>query len=385
MTAISNTRAWCAISAMFFLNGGLFGTWAARIPDFAQRFDLSPATLGLLLLCIAVGAILGFPISGRMTDARGARNTTLLFAWASLAVFLLLPLMPNVWLLGAALLLVGLTHGGEDVAMNAWASEVERHIGRAVMSGFHAVFSLGAGVGAAAGYLALRWDASVLVHFWIAVAIIAVVTMPFAHIPWVSRTTQTQSRGPLIALPKGALLLVGLVAFSSAIGEGAMVDWSALILTHAKQATAAQAALGYTVFSVAMVGTRLSGQWIVAALGPVGATRLSGISAGIGALIVMFAPGLTVALVGFVFFGLGYAMVIPLAFSRAANDPDVAPGQAIASVATLSYGAILIGPPLIGFVAEVVGLNGSLALLTVLAVVTASLASYLRPSSAQRP
>lgn len=375
MTRISGP--WRAVASVFFFNGALFGIWAARIPAIAERFDLTPASLGLLLLCLAVGAIVGFPLAGRTADLRGARDATMLYGAVYLAAFLCLPLAPSVWVLAPILALFGMAHGGQDVAMNAWAAEVERHMARPVMSSFHAAFSLGAGIGAGSGFIAINWGASVALHFWLGGLGITAFVALFAFIPWNS-VTGTTEHGPLFALPKGPLLMVGIVGLSSAIGEGAMVDWSALILTAAKGVDQAQAALGYTVFSTLMVATRLSGSIIVAKLGPAHTTRISAASAMVGGLLVLMAPSLPIALVGFAAFGIGYAMIIPLAFSRAANDPDVPAGRAIASVATLTYGGILIGPPLIGFVAEATSLNGSLWLLIALAGVTLSMAGALR-------
>ena len=368
---------WRAVASVFFFNGALFGLWASRIPAFAERFALSPANLGLLLLCLAAGAIVGFPLAGRTADLRGARNATMLYGALYIVAFLCLPLAPNVWVLAPILALFGMAHGGQDVAMNAWAAEVERHMARPVMSSFHAAFSLGAGIGAGSGFIAINWGASVALHFWLGGLGITAFVALFAFIPW-SSVTGTAEHGPLFALPKGPLLMVGIVGLSSAIGEGAMVDWSALILTAAKGVDQAQAALGYTVFSTLMVATRLAGPILVANLGPAHTTRVSAASAMIGGLLVLVAPSLPIALIGFASFGIGYAMIIPLAFSRAANDPDVPAGRAIASVATLTYGGILIGPPLIGFVAEATSLNGSLWLLIALAGVTLSMAGALR-------
>lgn len=368
---------WRAVASVFFFNGALFGLWASRIPAFAERFALSPANLGLLLLCLAAGAIVGFPLAGRTADLRGARNATMLYGALYIVAFLCLPLAPNVWVLAPILALFGMAHGGQDVAMNAWAAEVERHMARPVMSSFHAAFSLGAGIGAGSGFIAINWGASVVLHFWLGGLGVTAFVALFAFIPWNS-VTGTAEHGPLFALPKGPLLMVGIVGLSSAIGEGAMVDWSALILTAAKGVDQAQAALGYTVFSTLMVATRLAGPILVAQLGPAHTTRVSASSAMIGGLLVLVAPSLAIALIGFAAFGIGYAMIIPLAFSRAANDPDVPAGRAIASVATLTYGGILIGPPLIGFVAEATSLNGSLWLLIALAGVTLSMAGALR-------
>ncbi len=367
-----------AVAALFFFNGALFGVWASRIPAFTERLGMSPGLLGTVLLAMAVGAILAFPVSGRMTDARGAAPSSVIFAGVNLIAFLALPFADSTLILAAILCAFGASHGAMDVAMNAFAAEVERHLARPVMSLFHAVWSLGAGTGAMSGYLALRAGLDPLAHFWLAALLLVGGALPLAVLPWTSPRTITAKR-PVFAVPHGALLLVGLLAISSSIGEGAMADWSALFLREAAKVTEARAALGYTVFAVAMVGTRLLGHRIVGALGPVGAARFSGTCALIGVLTVTLGTGLAVKLLGFLAFGLGYALIVPLAFSRAANDPDTPQGQAIAAVATLSYGGILIGPPMIGFLAEAIGLRGAFGILGILALATISLAGHLRP------
>lgn len=367
-----------AVAALFFFNGALFGVWASRIPAFAERLQMSPGTLGTVLLSMAVGAILAFPLSGRLADRRGAAPASLIFAAGNLLAYLALPFAGSPLMLAAILCAFGATHGAMDVAMNAFAAEVERHMGRPVMSMFHAVWSLGAGTGAASGYLALKAGLTPGAHFWIAGALLVAGALPLASMPWASPRVHAPKR-PAFAVPHGALILVGLLAISSSIGEGAMADWSALFLREVAGVTEARAALGYTIFAIAMVGTRLMGHRIIGRLGPVGAARFSGVCAAIGVLTTVFGPGLGVKLAGFVAFGLGYALIVPLAFSRAANDPHTPQGQAIASVATLSYGGILIGPPLIGFLAEAVTLRGAFLLLGLLALSTISLAGHLRP------
>ena len=181
-----------------------------------------------------------------------------------------------------------------------------------------------------------------------------------------------------MALPSGALLLAGTIAFAVSMGEGAMADWSAVFLRAVAGASEAQAALGYAAFSAAMVLTRLSGAMIVQRLGPVGTMRASGSVAFAGLALAAGAGTLALALPGFAMAGVGYAVVMPLVFSRAASDAAMRPGPAIAGVATLGYGGMLLGPPVMGFVAEAAGLRASFAMLAMLALVAVALAPSLR-------
>ncbi|WP_405116201.1 MFS transporter [Phaeobacter sp. BS23] len=371
---------WRAVSAMFVLNGTLFGIWASRIPAISEIHGLSPGGLGLLLLLMAAGAILSFPLAGRAADRIGAAHVTRRVALAYVLGLVLLALAPNLPLLAAALFVFGAAHGSMDVAMNAWASEVETRAARPMMSSFHAMFSLGAGLGALSGYIAASIDAQIPMHFLVAGCVSTLLTLYMAQIPWVASSTPESDAAKSALLPRGALLAVGFVAFCGAVGEGAMADWSAIFLVLTTGASEADAALGFAVFSIAMVAVRLVGDLVVARIGPVAAGRLAGASASLGALIAVSWGSYGAAMVGFALMGIGYALVMPLAFSRAASDPDIPVGAAIASVATFGYGGILIGPPMIGVTAELMSLPAAFLILAVLAVFIVIFSHVLRRS-----
>ncbi|WP_068118173.1 MFS transporter [Tropicimonas marinistellae] len=369
---------WRAVAATFALNGVLLGSWASRIPAVMETHGLSEGRFGLLLLVMGVGALISFPLAGRLADRMGAVTVTHRLSWVYLLSLVLLALAPGpIWLAGA-MLFFGMCHGSMDVTMNSWATEVEKHMGRSVMSSFHAMWSLGTGTGAAAGALATGLGLSVTTHFALAAIVFGAFFLWFAYIPWTSVTQPHDPDAPAFALPRGVLVLVGLMALASGAGEGAVADWSAVYLLKDIGATEARAALGFTVFSVVMVAMRLTVDRLVTWLGPVTVARASGLAAVAGLLLVILAPGLGVALAGFGLMGVGYAAVYPLAFSRAARDPDVPPGQAIASVATLGYSAILLAPPIIGFIAETASLRAAFTLLAGLSLLITLLAGVLR-------
>lgn len=370
---------WLAVAAMFVLNGALFGIWASRIPTVAERHELSSGNLGLLLLLMAAGAIVAFPFSGRWSDKYGAVTVTKLLAVLYALSLLLIAMSPGYWSLAVALFLFGATHGGMDVSMNTWAGEAEKCIARPVMSSFHAMWSLGAGLGAGTGFLAAHAELSIGVHFAVAACFVALITLYMAHIEWTSDTRAPTQKTPFFVFPKGPLLAVGVFAFCASLGEGGMADWSALFLIETTGASEANAALGYAAYSLAMVAMRLMGDRATQKFGPVTTARGAGTVAALGVLCAVGFGTFAMSLFGFVLMGIGYAVVIPLAFSRAANDPHMAPGAAIASVSTLGYGGILLGPPLIGFMAEASSIRSAFSVLAVLAVLIVVLAQAVRP------
>ncbi|WP_299370531.1 MFS transporter [uncultured Tateyamaria sp.] len=382
MNTHSNRAAWLAVSAMFVLNGALYGIWASRIPAVAATHDLSKAELGWLLLLLAAGAITAFPLAGRFADTLGSAYVTLRIAMVYVVALACIAVSPSVPVLALSLFFFGVTHGAMDVTMNTWAGEAEAHIGRAVMSSFHAMFSLGAGVGAASGFAAEYASIGLAPHFIATGMVVAVVCLWMARIGWVSPRQSGTVDTPLFPLPRGPLVAVGLIAFCTSMGEGAMVDWSALLMIETTGVTAANAALGYTVFSIAMVVTRLLGDQATRLAGPVVTARVAGCVATVGAVCAVISAEFGVALVGFGLMGVGYAVIMPLAFSRAARDPHLPPGTAIASVATLGYGGLLLGPPIIGFVAHATDLRTGFAVLVILAVLIVVLARAVRRPTA---
>ncbi|WP_109310452.1 MFS transporter [Ruegeria sp. AU67] len=376
---IGIVSAWRAVAAMFILNGALFGIWASRIPAVRDKLDLTHETLGYGLLFMAAGAVCSFPITGRLTDRFGAVVLTRYIAVLYTVSLVLLALAGSFWSLAAFLFAFGAFHGSMDVAMNAWAAEVEQAYKKPVMSSFHAMWSLGAGLGALSGFAAVQVGLTVIQHFLLAGGIVVGLALALSWVRWTSRRAAV-SGGKVFALPSGALILVGFTALCGALGEGAVADWSAIFLRDVTDAAESIAALGYAVFSVAMVAFRLAGGFVIARFGPVATARFGGACAALGVFCVVSAAEAALALAGFAMMGVGYAVIMPLAFSRAASDPNVPPGQAIASVATLGYGGLLIGPPLIGFLAEMLTLRVAFTALLPLAVFIVLLAGSLRPA-----
>lgn len=373
-----------AVLALFLLNGALFGSWAARIPAFKEHFALSPDALGLLLLCLAGGAILAFPAAGRVIDRQGPARLSKILAVAYCLALPLLAAAPDPITLAAALLIFGACFGAMDVAMNAWGAEVESARGKPLLPQLHAVFSLGAGLGAAGGALAVAAGLGPLGHFALVALVLGLATVPFAlrgpdgaRPAAPAEPAAKPARGPI--LPAGTLLLVGLIAGATGLSEAAVADWSAVYLRIVTDAPPALAALGFAAFSTTMVIVRLSGGWIVARLGAVLATRLSGICLALGTTLVVFGAGSLTVLAGFAVLGCGAALVMPLAFARAAADTRVAPGTAIAQVALIGYGGLLLGPPLIGFIAARGDYPTAFLLLLALGLLVAVLAPALRP------
>lgn len=368
------------VSAIFFMCGTFIGLWASRIPDVKAATGLEESGFGMLLLVMACGAFVAFPFTGLLIDRLGAAPVTKVLAVANVVTFLMVGLAPNVPLLTAALFLAGFCFGALDVSMNGWGVEVEQVLGRPIMSSYHGLFSLGAGVAAAAGGVAIEAGLSVPLHFGLWGAMTTPFLVWFCRQAWPQseKSGQAETKAPLFALPKGALVLVGLIALVAALGEGAVTDWAALYQIETLGYPEAIAPTAFTVFSIAMVIMRLAGDKVIAKYGPVTVARFSGIVAFLGCLLLVSGLNVFAVWAGCFIMGLGYAVLFPLAMSRAARDPHMSKGAALAAVATLGYGAFLFGPPLLGIIGDILSLRASFGAVALLTLALPLLAGALR-------
>jgi predicted MFS family arabinose efflux permease len=379
------------------------------------------AELGLVLLAPGFGSLLSMPFSGRLCRRFGSRTVVAATTVAASAALALLAVVPNLAMLAVALFAWGSFYGSWDVAMNVHGSAVEQRAGREWMPRYHACWSVGGIAGAGLGALAAHAGVGLAPHF-AAVAVLCVVLVLAALRAFVEDRVASRAPGAPDRDPSGSgaptgrvaqpgkrwrglstartrrdparsrlltprLLLVGVVTLCATTLEGAAADWLALFLTDEREATASLAAAGYAVFAVAMAGGRFSGTVVAERLGRDGAVRVGGLVSLAGVLLTVTGPGLGSAYLGAVLWALGVCLVFPAAVSAGGEEPE-RPQDAIAAVTTIGYGGFLVGPPLIGLLAEQVGLGRALLVLLVLAAGIAVLAPAVRsrrPQAAQAP
>lgn len=364
-----------AVTVMFLIHGLVFGNWIARIPDVKDALNLTDGQLGVTLLGMPIGILIGLPtVSGlivRFGSRRMAVGTMVFFA-SSMAA---LAFMPNAIALFVALIVLGLFSSMNDVAINSQGVAVENLHGRSMMSSFHAAFSIGGVIGAVMGAFFTAIDVGTQAHLVIA-AIIGIL-FGFAVYPKlveVEGERQTEQSSPF-TLPSRALWGLGIIAFCSSVGEGAMADWSGIYMRSEVEVSDALVPFGYAAFASMMTIGRLSGDRLIERFSPRFLIMLSGILGGIGLGLMVVWPALPTTLLGFALVGIGLSYVIPLMFALAGQMPNLPPGAGIAGVATLGYSGFLAGPPIIGIVADLTSLRGSF---TLLALTIASLIIWSR-------
>ncbi|WP_226899792.1 MFS transporter [Nonomuraea phyllanthi] len=373
-------RARAGVFGFFFLAGLVMGLWAAGLPSLNDRLDLGPARLGSVLLLISGGALVSMLVAGPLVDRWSSRRVCWVAGPLSGLVLLGPALAPSYWALAVLAVVFGMGLGVTEIGMNAHSVEVERRYGRPIISAFHGTWSLGGAAGGGLTSLALKAGAD---PQWLLVA--AAVVVPLLYVPaarlllpdppeHASSPDQGGSRGS--SLGWGLIALLGLAAFAGHLSEGAAIDWAALHARWVLETDPAAAPLAYTTFSVAMTTIRLLGDPIRARLGSVRTIQLAGLFATCGYALVLVSPAAEGALrvvcawTGWALAGVGLATVVPVLFS-AVGAAGGRVGRALAMVTAFGYSGLLLGPAVLGYVAEASSLPIALFIPAVLAAVVA--------------
>jgi MFS family permease len=405
------SRVRAAITAFFAVDGFVFASWAVRIPAVKAAVGASPATLGLALLGVSVGAIATMALTGALCRRFGSARLTVVAATWLLLALLLPALARSAVALGLGLAVFGIGYGGLNVAMNSLAVDLVAAASRPIMPSFHAAWSLGGLAGAALGGLAAP-ALTPLAHFalvcLLGLAVTAVggriiLTTPLpapqaessgnpAPADRPGGSIATAAEGIKDGRPNGGVLhpaapavqagvwrtvlLLGLIALCSTYGEGAVSDWGALHLREDLGAAPGLAAAGYAAFALAEACGRLAGSTLLARLGQTRVLVFGGLATCVGMIAAALAPALPLALAGFALAGLGAANAFPTAMARVGL---LAGPNGVATASTLGYAGFLLGPPAIGFLAGAVSLRVALTTVSLLAIVAVALARTASP------
>ncbi len=393
-------RAQGAVALLLLVNGAAIGSWVPHIPERARALGLNEAQLGSVLLAGGIGALCAMPAAGGLLRRFGSRGVAIVAGLLFPALLTLAILLPSVPLLVGVLFLVGFNAAGMDVAMNAHAVLVEALLKRRTVSLFHAVFSVGcfAGAGIQSVLMARHIPDSILVPVFGAVLLSMTLAAAPSLLP--KRLEQAQHarehaapgppprkglRGLLPAhLPHPRLLLLGVLCFSTMVTEGAMGDWSALYLRVVHRLASGTAGYGYTCFAGMMVLGRFSGDAIVARIGELRAIRFGGLLSAAGAAMILLLHPLAWVLLGFTLMGAGVANASPVLYRTAGTLPGFAPGEGIATAVGVGYAGLLVGPPLLGFLAHGAGLPSIFWVMLVLSATLAAAAPLVRSCAAAR-
>jgi MFS family permease len=361
----SAERAKVAVAAVFILNGWAFASWVSRMPAVRDELGLTPGRVGLLLLCLSGGTLLALPLSGVVVGRIGAARTVLLatvVASGGLALMSLGLTTAAVPAVAVGMFTYGAGTSSWDVAMNVEAADVERRLERTVMPRFHAGFSLGTVGGAAAGALCARFDVTLSVQLLVTVAVL-LVAVPAAVRSFHPVADTGQDHAPFTAVlhawREPRTLAIGVLVMAFALCEGVANDWVALALVDGYGAGEAVGAAGFGIFVAAMTTGRLLGGGLVERYGRVVVLRVTAALVVLGVLAVVLSPGLPGALVGAACWGVGASLGFPLGMTAAAEDESRSAAR-VSVVSSIGYTAFLGGPPLVGLLADQVGVRDAI-------------------------
>jgi predicted MFS family arabinose efflux permease len=377
-----------AVAAVFVVNGGLYGAWAARVPALASQAGADPAGLGLALLGPSIAMIVTAPLAGRACAAWGARSVVVGALAGACLVLPLVGLAGSPLLLGAALAGLGGLMGTVDVAMNVAAVAVVRETGRPLMPFFHAGFSGGGLLGSLGAGLAAALDVAPAEHFcFVTAAGLLALLAAGRSLPGERPEPQHRAEGGYLHVVRsGRLWLLAAVALCAAVAEGTCAEWSALFLVKERAVTESVAATAYSVFSVTMAVTRLVGERVESRYGPHRVLAGSGLVAACGLGAAAAVPAGPVAYGGFALAGAGLAFCFPTAMALAGDAGRRADGgggeRELGFVTTVAYAGMLGGPPMVGGIASLTNLTVSIGLVGLLALLITPVALAVRGQGA---
>ena len=377
-------RARIAVTVTFIINGFSAGSFVARIPDFKRILDVSNGTLGLSLLFVSAGVFLALKPAGRYSAKFGSQPI-IFFSTIALALsYLLLGALFSLTWFWITLFIFGFVLAAQDVSMNAHAVVVEQRAGRRLMSVFHAMFSVGTLFGGILGGVFSQLEITPLSQallLALAYIVAALLVRPLL-LPASADThhfgDEKRAKHPFI------FVILGLFGLFAALSEGAAGDWGGVLARETFGATPFISTLPYIVFCTAMIIGRLSGDYLAHRFGASKVIAAGGVIAGTGLSAGLLIGGIPAIMVAWFLLGIGLSVVIPLMFSAAGTialtkySGVIAPSEAVAKVSGVSYFGFVIGPPLIGFIADAFELRWTLMLLAGLSYLLVLASRYAR-------
>ena len=378
---VSLSRAKQSTRLAFVAAGFGVACWAPLVPFAKSRCHLGDDTMGLVLLLLGAGSIVAMPLAANLS-ARFSSKPVVLSGGLGLALILpLLSIVSSPMALGVALFVFGAALGSLDVAMNLHAVDVERVSEKPLMSGFHALFSVGGFLGS--GIVTALLSRGIAPSSSTIFSSIILVLMVLVAIPRMLSNREITHQ-PLFAIPRGIVLVIAIFAAISFLVEGALLDWGALLLVGEHLVSAAHGGLGYMLFSIAMTFSRLVGDGIVARFGNRIVLTVGGLIAFLGLCGLLLAPAAWIGLVSFVFVGLGAANIVPILFRLAGTQHEMPKGLAVAALTTAGYAGMLTGPAAIGFLSKGIGLHNAFWFLAALMACVPIFGKHVTVENSQR-
>ncbi len=366
-----------SIGVLFLLCGLNFATWATRIPDFKYLLHLSDAALGTVLMGLPLGSLVSLPLAGWLISKFNSKMICIVAVFLYMLIIPIIGFSANSYMLFVCLFFFGMAGDILNIAMNTQVVALEAKMNKIIMSSFHAIFSIGLMLGALLGGYLSRMGYDFQTHFYL-IAIINLLSIPVFY----PNLLKDEAKKEDDQKPKSSILNLGpyltilaLVAFCGMLCEGAMADWITLYFKEDVDLSTYATTIGFSSFALAMVVGRFTGDYISQNFGVRNILTLNGLLISAGMLLTLFVPTVEVKILGCFLTGLGISTIVPLIYSQAGNQKNIEPAIAIAGVSTIAYIGFLIGPVLIGYLADFLNLQNALFLLVILGIMASFVAN----------
>ena len=363
-------RTRLAVALVYFSMGLAFASWASRIPDIKTALNLSDGAFGSILFALPVGQFLMMPFSGKLVTRFGSHNVLKVGLPIYTLALTSIGLVQTGWQLAIALFLFGVSGNTCNISVNTQGVAAERLYGRPIMASFHGGWSLAGFTGALIGLLMINLKVQPVWHFITVILIVwTIVRINYPHLIRVDANPKKQEpRRKFFMKPDGILLQLGIIGFFSMASEGAMFDWSGVYFKDVVKAPQSLVILGYTSFMIMMASGRFLADSLISKFGRKRLMQVCGVMISGGLFTAVIFPYLVPSTLAFMLVGLGVSSIVPTVYSTAGKHEKIPPGIALATVSSVSFLGFLMGPPLIGFIAEAFGLRYSYAVIGIFGI-----------------
>ena len=354
-----------SISLYFYFLGFIFSSWASRIPQIKDKFNLNEAELGGVLFMLPLGALAALPFSGWLVHKLGSKMMSIASALTYTVLLYLIAIAHSTYTLSIVLFGFGLIGNFGNISMNSQGISIQHRINKPILSSLHAMWSIGAFSAAAISGWTMRVGLNTDQHF-LMVSLLAALIVVIGAFFLIPDEGVDDASAKVFALPNKKLILLGIICFCVAMSEGAMADWSSLYYRQIIHELNTISTTGYTAFAMCMAIGRLMGDRLVQSFKHSTVLKTNGILILIGMVLSLSMTLPITVIIGFALVGFGVSSVIPIVYMLAAKTKDMAPSAALSAVSSVGFTGFLIGPPSIGFIAHEVGLRSALIIVAFL-------------------
>ncbi|MGC4104269.1 MFS transporter [Ferruginibacter sp.] len=349
-----------AVSVFFFCQGICFASWASRIPDIKSALHLSEAGLGSILLGLPIGQLLTMPFSGRAVTRFGSKKVVRIAIILYAFTLTNIGLVTAPWQLALCLFAFGICGNLCNISVNTQGVNAEALYGRPIMFSFHGAWSAAGCLGAITGLLMMKLQISPYLHFCIIAVFVTILALVFVKYLLNTPINREATSFKRIRMPHGLLLQLGIIAFCCLSCEGCMFDWSGVYFKQVVKTEGFLVSYGYVSFMATMATGRFAGGKLAEKFSRKRMVQVSGVLIFSGMMIAVLFPYVVPATIGFLIVGFGVSSIIPLLYSTVGKaDLKISKGMAIATVSSVGFLGFLMGPPLIGYIAQLAGLKYS--------------------------